>query len=871
METHNKNPVFVSMVPFIFLLFSLAQFCYAANNILRQGETLRNDDRLISVNNVFELGFFSPGNSNCTYLGIWYKFDSETVVWVANRDKPISDRNGVLRIEVDGKLVVRDGRNILVWSSNVSGSSNNTAAKLWNYGNFVLSRDDRVGDIIINRALWQSFNEPTDTFLPGMRVPVSSKRGEYRAYRSWKSPDDPSPGNYSLEVDPNGGQQIVLWDKHNNKRLWRSGQWDQQYFTGIPSMKNYASSFQGFDISHPDENGTMYLTYPVSSTTDLVRFQISWEGKEKKSRWNASTKQWHYVQSEPDPANECERYNFCGNYSICDQFDSRKCICLEGFRPKSQAQWDASHWSGGCVRKTELQCPSTDDGTAVEKVKPDGFKKTKCTKLPDFANLFSPADCKIVEDTCKRHCLQNCSCTAYAFISGILCMIWTGDLVDMQHFHQGECLGERLEFFYRLHHSEFDHGRKISNLMIVIVSLVVAGCLAASLWLLWRYKRKLKVSSNLCCKDDDVAVFDVSKNKSKDFSTDLSGSTDILIDGNQVNGPELRNFDFSCIAAATKNFCEENRLGQGGFGAVYKGELPGGEQIAVKRLSGQSEQGLEEFRTEIILIAKLQHRNLVRLLGCSIQGEEKLLIYEYMPNKSLDSLLFDEAKKAELDWRTRLSIIEGIARGLLYLHRDSRHRIIHRDLKASNILLDAEMNPKISDFGMARMFGGNQNEANTVRVVGTYGYMSPEYAMEGLFSVKSDVYSFGVLLLEIVSGQRNNSFRSFDHTSLLTYAWSLWSEDKVMDLVDPCIRDTCSPNEVFKCIQVGMLCVQDSPAHRPKMAAVVVFLESETVTLPMPTKPTYTSLRTAVEEEYVVDGEEMMSSNYVTATTIVGR
>ncbi|KAK8575294.1 hypothetical protein V6N13_033468 [Hibiscus sabdariffa] len=215
MKIHSKNPVFVSLVPFIFLLYSFAQFCYAATDTLRQGKTLRNGDTLISENNVFELGFFSLESSSFTYLGIWYTFDPKAVVWVANRDTPISHKNGVLRIEVDGKLVLLDGNNSLVWSSSVTGSSNNTAAKLLDTGNFVLPRDDRIGDL--NMALWQSFNQPTDTFLPGMRVPVCSKRGMYRAFRSWKSPNDPSPGNYSVGVDPNGGPQIVIWDNDERR------------------------------------------------------------------------------------------------------------------------------------------------------------------------------------------------------------------------------------------------------------------------------------------------------------------------------------------------------------------------------------------------------------------------------------------------------------------------------------------------------------------------------------------------------------------------------------------------------------------------------------------------------------------------------
>ncbi|KAI4332978.1 hypothetical protein L6164_017838 [Bauhinia variegata] len=260
---------------------------------------------------------------------------------------------------------------------------------------------------------------------------------------------------------------------------------------------------------------------------------------------------------------------------------------------------------------------------------------------------------------------------------------------------------------------------------------------------------------------------------------------------------ELPLFDFDTIAHATNNFSSDNKLGQGGFGPVYKGTLLGGQEIAVKRLSKKSEQGLEEFKNEVILCAKLQHRNLVKVLGCCIQRNEKLLIYEYMHNRSLDWFLFDPTRRKLLDWSQRFHIIYGIARGLLYLHQDSRLRIIHRDLKASNVLLDKEVNPKISDFGLARMFGGDEIEGNTRRVAGTYGYMAPEYAIDGLFSIKSDVFSFGILLLEIISGKKNKGLSYTNHgLTLIGHAWRLWNEDVPLKFLDPCLKDSCIVSEL---------------------------------------------------------------------------
>ncbi|KAI4312933.1 hypothetical protein MLD38_037719 [Melastoma candidum] len=306
---------------------------------------------------------------------------------------------------------------------------------------------------------------------------------------------------------------------------------------------------------------------------------------------------------------------------------------------------------------------------------------------------------------------------------------------------------------------------------------------------------------------------------------------------------ESLQFNLDIISEATDNFSNAKKLGQGGFGSVYLGKLPNGQQIAVKRLSRNSGQGQIEFKNEVVLLARLQHRNLVRLLGFCLEGNERVLVYEFVPNSSLDQFIFDQLKRARLDWDSRYKIITGIARGLLYLHEDSRLRIIHRDLKASNILLDADMNPKVSDFGMARLFELDQTQADTNRIVGTYGYMAPEYVLHGHFSVKSDVFSFGVLMLEIVSGRKNLDSHSHfggDPEILISHVWRSWREGKIGNILDPSVTSGYSP-DILRCIHIGLLCVQENEASRPTMASVIVMLNSHSVSLPIPTQPAFST------------------------------
>ncbi|CAJ2648786.1 unnamed protein product [Trifolium pratense] len=823
----------------LFLLITSSSFLITistSTDTLTSSQILTTNQTLVSSNQTFILGFISETNSNI-YLAIWYKnINPRTIVWVANRDNPLqnnSTNGGFLKIGDNGNIVLLnsslDSDNNLVWSSNQTTlTKNQVFLQLLDNGNLVL-REKNVNDP--TKYLWQSFDFPTDTLLPSMKMGWNFDKKTEKHLTAWKSTgEDPSTGDYSFKIDFHGLPEIFLWN--DEKIIYRSGPWNGERFSGVPEMEPDTDSIV-FDFSS-NEHGVNY-SFMIGNPSIFSLLVVDSSGGLQRRTWVESSKTWTTFWYAPK--DQCDDYKECGPYSVCDTNPNPFCVCVKGFSPKNEQAWKLRDGSDGCVRNINLDCES------------DKFYHMENVKLPETSSVFVNMTMGI--DECGDLCHRNCSCSGYANVyitnGGSGCVMWFGELVDIRsYFDVGQ------DLFVRLAASEIatvtpaiDTNGKRNVTPIIIATVIVATIIiAACTYFLWSWASKRSAGSGQTPQENQ--------------------SASLIRDVKQVKIEDLPLFEFKNISTATNNFSSANKIGQGGFGSVYKGELPDGLEIAVKRLSRASGQGLEEFMNEVIVISKLQHRNLVRLLGCCIEGEEKMLVYEYMPNNSLDFYLFEPIKKKVLDWQKRLYIIEGISRGLLYLHRDSRLRIIHRDLKPGNILLDGELNPKISDFGMARIFGGTENECNTRRIVGTYGYMSPEYVMEGLFSEKSDVFSFGVLLLEIISGRKNTSFYNHEQAlSLLGYAWKLWNEDEVVSLIDPQICNQEYLDDILRCIHIGLLCVQEIAKERPTMATVVSMLNSEIVKFPRPFQPGF------IQRQIERRGEP--SVNRVTVTSMQGR
>ncbi|EFH59232.1 CES101 [Arabidopsis lyrata subsp. lyrata] len=762
----------------IFLIFFtlsllLGQSCCETDTLL-QGQYLKDGQELVSAFNIFKLKFFNLENSSNWYLGIWYnnfylsgnkKYGDiqDKAVWIANRNNPILGRSGSLTVDSLGRLRILRGASSLLEISSTE-TTGNTTLKLLDSGNLQLQEMDSDGSM--RQILWQSFDYPTDTLLPGMKLGFNVKNGKRWELTSWLGDTLPASGSLVFGMDANITNRLtILW---RGNMYWASGLW----FKG------------GFSLEVLNEYGFLFSFI--------------------------STESEHYFMYSDD-------HKFAGTFFPAIMIDQQGILHIYRL---DRERLHTSLLYGLFARWYSFR-------ETVSAFSSNGFI------LNETGGRFSSADCHAI-------CMQNSSCIAYAStnLDGTGCEIWNIDPTDKKSSSQQIYVKPR--------------ARKGGNLASCC-GITIPNYTCDLVKICIRITQMLP--SQLCSLTNKFTTFCV-----------------FLIQ----RLPTLRvgsTIDQEMLLPSS----DANKLGEGGFGPVYKGSLIDGEEVAIKRLSLASGQGLVEFKNEAMLIAKLQHTNLVQLLGCCIEKDEKMLVYEYMPNKSLDYFLFDPLRKNILDWTLRFRIMEGIIQGLLYLHKYSRLKVIHRDIKASNILLDEDMNPKISDFGMARIFGAQESRANTKRVAGTFGYMSPEYFREGLFSAKSDVFSFGVLMLEIICGRKNNSFHhdSEGPLNLIVHVWSLFKENRVHEVIDPSLGDSAVENpQVLRCVQVALLCVQQNAEDRPSMLEVVSMIYGDgNNALSLPNEPAFYDgpRRSSPEMEVEPPELENVSANRVTITVMEAR
>ncbi|PQQ01515.1 G-type lectin S-receptor-like serine/threonine-protein kinase [Prunus yedoensis var. nudiflora] len=927
----------------LLLCFSHHLFCSATarDTLTSHDDPIRNDgsEGLVSAGGRFELGFFTPPSTgagrsgNGRYVGIWYhQLNPRTVVWVSNRDMPVpANSTGVFAIK-EGNLHVLDATTKeYYWSAKIGASSSalNPMVKLMDSGNLVLS--DGNDRLAVNNILWQSFNSPTDTFIPGMimdkNMELTSWRGEddpgnWELYLQTRQPE--SVYDHKIEIDylleksrasnccnKNNGPSVckcLPGFKPQSLDKWNFGDFsggctresplclkEETFFTlkmmkvGNPDIQNEASNETECKNTCLPNCGCTAYSYAEAGKTKRrdVSTSMCWIWNSQ----NLDSLQEEYADGRDlsvrvaladleSTVRDCEP---CGTTMIPYPLSIRPgCGDPLYFRFKCNASTGQVSFMGpsgyGTYRVISINprtkkflvtvdnCDSRNRGENQElNQHPFTVIKWCRANVGNFSSEDSSSSSPVtemgwdppLEPTCNTSAdcrgwpystcnpakdgKKRCHCNAN--------FRWNGfNLNCTQGGPQVEPFKPPLE----------EHSRRQIPLSLIVLAVLVSIIFVACIISIYIWRRKMTSERDQISRGQ----FD-SERRLKELIETSEFKEEESID--------VPLFDLQIILDATDNFSDANKLGQGGYGPVYKGKFLGGREIAVKRLSRVSGQGLLEFKNEVVLIAKLQHRNLVRLKGYCMKGEEKILLYEYMPNKSLDFFIFDGTQKMFLNWEMRFNIILGIARGLLYLHQDSRLRIIHRDLKTSNILLDEEMNPKISDFGLARIVGGKETESNTNTVVGTYGYMSPEYALDGTFSVKSDVFSFGVVVLEIISGKKNTGFYQSKQTfSLINHAWRLWTENKVLDIMDNNLDESCHKSQFIKCVNVGLLCVQEDPVDRPTMSNVLTMLDSEIAIPPTPKQPAFV-MRRGNSSSTASSSTKPETFSEITTTLVEGR
>uniref|UniRef100_A0A6N2MCF3 Receptor-like serine/threonine-protein kinase n=1 Tax=Salix viminalis TaxID=40686 RepID=A0A6N2MCF3_SALVM len=694
-----------------------------------RGKKLETTNVLITGNSTisspkrtFNLGFVSPGGKSSWYLAISYaSIPTPPIVWVANREKPITNLTSTrLEITAEGKLAI-----IALPSSTVWQSTNTEKARrllLEETGNLVLLSAKGL-------IVWQSFDFPTDTWLPDMNITSET------SLISWRSINDPSPGLFSLRINPQGFNEFELV-YNKSAKYWSTGNWTGNAFSGVPEMTiPYIYKFHFSDPFMPSAS-FWYTERELDGglRPPLTRFQVDVDGQLKQYTWTQQNEYWNMFWSQPE--NQCRVYGLCGNLGVCNSTSLKPCVCVSGFSPDNDHDWESGDYTGGCVRESRGLCEKSDGLVEVGAVEFEG-----ATIVP-FVGARS---------VCERTCLSNCSCIGL--------------------FHDG-C---RKEGIVR---------KGVSKSVILIGSIggsVVLLGLVAGMLLIFRKRRK----NGKGMQGDGV-----------------------------FPGLNLKVFTYKELFTATRGFSD--KLGHGGFGAVFQGELLDSTLVAVKRLERPG-SGEKEFRAEVCTIGNIQHINLVRLRGFCSENSHRLLIYDYMPNGPLSAYLRRDG--LNLSWDVRFRVAVSTARGIAYLHEECRDCIIHCDIKPENILLDSDYTAKVVT---------SVEVLATMR--GTWGYVAPEWISGVAITTKADVYSYGMTLLELLGGRRNveapPSARGAGDR-----------EGNVAAVVDDRLGSAYDIDEAQRVASVAIWCIQDNEEMRPTMGLVVKMLEGVVeVTTPPPPK-----------------------------------
>ncbi|CAN1770105.1 Putative receptor protein kinase ZmPK1 [Linum perenne] len=791
----SKAPIFLILLPILILFpHGISSQPSNKNSQLWRGSSLsvesHKTDFLISPDKTFTCGFYSLGQ-NAYWFSIWFTNSTDrAVVWTANRDRPVNAKGSELSFRPNSALVLTDVDRFLVWETNTSSTDANLA-ELLNTGNLVLKNP-------AGKILWQSFDSPTDTLLPTQlfkkRSTLVSKLGQ---------------GNYG------SGYFSFFFDNDNVLRMIYDGPDVSSIYWPNPDFsvfQNKRTNYNSSRIAELDEMGNFVssdrLLFSASDVGHKIkrRLTVDYDGNLRLYSLNISTGSW--VISWQAISNMCSVHGICGRNGICVYTPVPKCSCAPGYEVR-----DPKDWSKGCKPLFKKECLRRD--------------QVKFVKVPhvDFWGFDLNFSQQASMETCRDLCLYDCQCDAFSYrlngegscytksmlFNGYQSIAFPGNIYLKLpvSFNVAEASSSRPAI---LNGSDIICGNGGSNITIGSPSMYEIETKKVRWVYLYSFACSVGVIEILL-----IAIgwwF---------LHAMLKMPTSVEM-GYHAIASQFRRFSYAELKKATNNFKEE--LGRGGSGVVYKGVLGDERVVAVKRL-GDSYQGEDVFWAEVTTIGKINHMNLVRMWGFCAENRHRILVYEYLKHQSLDNYLFSNTNS--LEWQVRFKVALGTAKGLAYLHHECLEWVIHCDVKPENILLDDDFEPKIADFGLAKLSRRDSNSSQFTKIRGTKGYMAPEWASNLPITAKVDVYSYGVVILELVKGIRLSYMTEEDEEAELA-RFIRMAKRKIMSgeeswideqMVDPKLKGKFSHKQAERMVEIGLSCVDEDRNKRPTMGTVV--------------------------------------------------